>query len=138
MLVLRCLTRQRVAVGRAGEYDLQPGYYLYVGSAFGPGGLRARLERHARLEKRLRWHIDYLRAVLHFEEAWYTVSDRQVECDWAAQLAAIRGITTPFAGLGASDCRCFSHLFYLARSPSRRGFSARTTERIYRWRPKLD
>ena len=37
------------------------GTYLYVGSAKGPGGLRARIKRHLRRHgKKLFWHIDYL------------------------------------------------------------------------------
>ncbi|GAB6148764.1 GIY-YIG nuclease family protein [Stetteria hydrogenophila] len=39
---------------------LPPGVYLYVGSAGGPGGLRARIQRHARRGKRLWWHVDWL------------------------------------------------------------------------------
>src|SRR3974390_3854318 len=39
---------------------LGPGHYLYCGSAQGPGGLRARLSRHMRRGKTVRWHIDRL------------------------------------------------------------------------------
>lgn len=36
------------------------GIYLYIGSAGGPGGLRARIRRHLRKRKRVWWHIDWL------------------------------------------------------------------------------
>ncbi len=39
---------------------LFPGVYVYVGSAGGPGGLRARVTRHFRRYKKVRWHIDRL------------------------------------------------------------------------------
>jgi Uri superfamily endonuclease len=33
-------------VGKFGAYRFPQGDYVYVGSAFGPGGLRARITRH--------------------------------------------------------------------------------------------
>jgi Uri superfamily endonuclease len=38
-----------IRVGRLGDLRLQPGFYVYVGSALGPGGVRARLAHHMRL-----------------------------------------------------------------------------------------
>ena len=35
-------------VGNLGEFNLPHGDYVYLGSAFNPGGLRARLGRHIR------------------------------------------------------------------------------------------
>ena len=42
VLVLRCSSNRTIRVGCLGSIRLRPGYYLYVGSGFGPGGLRAR------------------------------------------------------------------------------------------------
>jgi hypothetical protein len=39
---------------------LPTGHYLYCGSAKGPGGLKARLSRHMRRGKSVRWHVDQL------------------------------------------------------------------------------
>ena len=64
-LVLSASACQKFAVGRLGTLTVEPGFYLYVGSAFGPGGLAARVGRHCRREKTCRWHVDYLRAVTH-------------------------------------------------------------------------
>ena len=36
---------------------LPAGRYLYCGSAKGPGGLKARLSRHMRHGKSVRWHL---------------------------------------------------------------------------------
>lgn len=43
-----------------GRWSLSEGYYVYVGSAGGPGGLASRLVRHFRRVKRVHWHIDRL------------------------------------------------------------------------------
>lgn len=39
---------------------INPGLYIYVGSAGGRGGLRARLLRHASRSKKPYWHLDWL------------------------------------------------------------------------------
>ena len=51
---------QQLRIGALGVFDFPPGWYVYIGSAFGPGGITARVTRHARAAKRLHWHIDYL------------------------------------------------------------------------------
>ncbi len=43
-----------------GSRTLAPGRHAYCGSAYGPGGLRARLRRHLKREKARRWHVDHL------------------------------------------------------------------------------
>jgi len=58
-LVLRFSKRLEIIVGKLGVLSVQAGYYVYVGSALGPGGLAARVGRHCRREKALRWHVDY-------------------------------------------------------------------------------
>ena len=52
MLVLQSMHEQSILVGRLGTLDVHPGTYVYVGSAFGPGGLRARTNRHASANKK--------------------------------------------------------------------------------------
>jgi len=63
VLVLRLSRATTLRVGRLGEFDFPCGLYLYVDSAQGTGGLRARLTRHWRAHKPLHWHVDYLREV---------------------------------------------------------------------------
>lgn len=84
------------------------GGYCYVGSAMGPGGISARVGRHLRERKVLKWHIDHITASPSFDPvAVYATSD-PVECFVASSLArSHRGIP----GFGCSDCRCASHLF---------------------------
>lgn len=104
-----------VRVGALDDIDIGPGYLVYVGSAFGPGGIRARIERHARSDKRLHWHIDYLGEYLSLEEALFTTAPERMEHAWAEALARLLEIAAP--RFGASDCRCDSHLFYSKHRP---------------------
>jgi Uri superfamily endonuclease len=41
---------------------LRHGYYLYLGSALGLGGLRTRIADRQKPSLRPHWHFDYLRA----------------------------------------------------------------------------
>jgi Uri superfamily endonuclease len=91
---------------------LTAGRYLYVGSACGPGGIRARCARHLRPKPR-RWHVD-----------WLTESARTIaalalpggdECAVVDMLRRRPGFSLPVAGFGSSDCRlCPAHLLRLA------------------------
>jgi len=128
-LVLAAAKRKRISVGRFGTLDVRPGFYVYVGSALGPGGLAARIGRHARQEKTLRWHVDYLRAVTDLVEVWFSPGRRRRECSWAGRLARMPGARTPMRGFGASDCGCRSHLFWFEDRP------VPTIAGIEVWRP---
>ena len=49
----------KTRVGKLGSLYFKKGYYLYVGSA--KRGLEARIKRHLRKDKKIFWHIDYLK-----------------------------------------------------------------------------
>jgi Uri superfamily endonuclease len=110
-LILRCSTARRVRIGRLGELQLRPGHYIYVGSAFGPGGLRARIGHHQSAVQRPHWHIDYLRNHARLESILYRCGAR-VEHEWAARIATMRGAAVPVLGFGSSDCECVAHLYW--------------------------
>lgn len=96
---------------RRGQAALAPGRYLYLGSARGPGGLRARIRRHLRADKRPHWHVDRLTAAARVAAvlAW----PEGGECRWCAAIRA-RGAEVPLPGFGSSDCRrCPAHLLRL-------------------------
>lgn len=91
---------------------LAPGAYFYCGSARGPGGLAARVDRHLRREKSIRWHIDHLTTAGRVKGVW--VDETGDECALARGLSHL---PTPLPGFGASDCRtCRSHLFQSGES----------------------
>lgn len=111
VLWLRIATSLMLQVGRLGTFEWSPGFYAYVGSAHGPGGLRARLRRHLRTEKTRHWHIDALTTTVPVNGLWFVESLERLECRWVAQFAAQEGVIMPVAGFGASDCACDTHLF---------------------------
>ena len=61
VLIVSVTQMKRLEIGRLGTFDVVPGFYAYVGSAFGAGGLRTRMARGGKDEKLLRV------PVLHFE-----------------------------------------------------------------------
>lgn len=117
VLVMHVPVPFSLLAGRLGERVLENGWYLYVGSAFGPGGLAARCGRHARTDKPMHWHIDYLREHSVLSEVWYRGGPHRLEHAWADILAVWKGNRVAWPGFGASDCRCPSHLWYRRARP---------------------
>ena len=116
-LILRCDHAQTITVGKLGDMRLRAGWYVYCGSAFGPGGVSARLRHHYRIASNPRWHLDYLRACCEPVEHWTTNDDANREHDWTAVLSALPGFSEPMTGFGSSDCRCATHLLFSAQRP---------------------
>lgn len=113
-LYIRVRRPCRVGAGRLAPAWLVAGWYVYTGSA--RRGLRARIARHLRHDKRRRWHVDWLLTRAAAEVA-HVVVDGRPEC----RLNRIAGGSAPIPGFGAGDCRagCGSHLRYLgARRPA--------------------
>lgn len=124
-LVLRSSSGLETLVGRLGILHVQPGFYIYVGSAFGPGGLARRVGRHAKPEKKCRWHIDYLTAAAVLDVIWYTTDTLRRECQWADVVRRMPGAVVPLEGFGSSDCRGRTHLVFFPKRPSLRSFRQR-------------
>jgi Uri superfamily endonuclease len=125
-----CVTApQSVTVGRLGTMAVRPGVYAYVGSAFGSGGVRARVRRHWSGTATPHWHIDYLRPAGGLDRVWHTYDAERRECSWAHALQALPKARTPLVGFGASDCCCASHLLAWAGAPSLAAFRERLLER---------
>lgn len=104
-LVIEVSRPVEVTVGALGRQRFPAGIYVYTGSA--ARNLEARIERHLRREKTLRWHIDYLLAEPDVRIVEVRRSARP-ECELNARTAG----SIPVPGFGASDCRngCGSHL----------------------------
>ncbi|NLX35950.1 MAG: GIY-YIG nuclease family protein [Chloroflexi bacterium] len=109
VLVMQAHTTLTARVGALGLCTLPAGWLLYVGSAL--GGLAPRLERHARRDKALHWHIDHVLQAATLVEAWCHPSPSRLECAWAHMVAAWPGIARSTRPIGASDCACHTHLF---------------------------
>lgn len=106
-----------LTVGRLGTHHFRRGWYLYCGSAFGPGGLRARLKHHLGVSEKKHWHVDYLKTRAQVRSVWFCLGANQ-EHRWSRGLAGIVEARYPLAGFGASDCDCCSHLIYFPGRPA--------------------
>ncbi len=113
----------------AGIIDLArphtPGFYIYIGSAVGPGGVKARIAHHQKLQQRPHWHIDYLRKHADITAIWSSYDAEIREHQWAHCCAADPEISSPMKGFGSSDCRCHSHLFFRSVPPDYMTFQHR-------------
>jgi Uri superfamily endonuclease len=92
-----------------GPHQFAPGRYVYAGSAYGPGGLRARVGRHFRESKAIRWHVDQLTCRAGTLQA--VLIEGGSECEIVTTLTATGEFHIPLKGFGSTDCgRCRSHL----------------------------
>lgn len=98
-----------IPIGKLGQFNFQQGYYVYVGSA--KRNITARIDRHLRIDKKMRWHIDYLRPYLTVESV-QSFPEEDGECKLYQHLKRTHHASTPVKGFGSSDCKCDSHLFY--------------------------
>lgn len=107
VLVASLSEDKEIEVGKLGKIGFSEGAYAYVGSAL--NGLRVRVERHLRKDKKLYWHIDYLLVEAQVEDIIYAEDEVGIEC----KIAEILDNSFPWVeGFGSSDCRCKSHLFF--------------------------
>jgi Uri superfamily endonuclease len=132
LIALDCSSE--IIIGRLGKFRFPAGFYLYVGSALGPGGLARRVARHLRAEKRLHWHVDYLldARCARVVEVWTAESATRRECDWARAAMQLPGATIIAPRLGASDCQCAAHLSFTT-APNWAAFAALVGDHVQRW-----
>ncbi len=116
LVVLAGLIHASWNIGRLGDLVVQPGCYVYVGSAMGSGGLAARVGRHVRTDHCTHWHIDYLRRAARVDAIVYAAGEDR-ECAWADVALRAPGAVIPLRGFGSSDCGCPAHLVYTPERP---------------------
>ncbi len=111
-LILQLDKDLSLEIGRIGRHEFHAGIYIYLGSARGPGGLRARLNRHIRGDGKTHWHIDHLRKITRLLGVFWTLDPKIHECDWRVDVNELPGASIPVPGFGASDCSagCPAHL----------------------------
>ena len=106
-----------ITIGKLGRYKFPFGAYVYVGSAFGSGGLRSRINRHIYGSGNIHWHIDTLLKYAKVRAFFYLIDIKKYECKWAQALTEVTGTTYPVPGFGSSDCtRCHAHLISFTHS----------------------
>ncbi|MFN2291050.1 MAG: DUF123 domain-containing protein [Anaerolineae bacterium] len=127
VLALSLDEAQTITIGCLGRFQMPAGWYLYIGSARGPGGLAGRLRRHRRRlgpGKRAHWHIDYLREQATWGGAWVRHTGERLECLWAQAFRQLPGARTVVPGFGASDCGCPGHLVHVPELPDEDWFAS--------------
>lgn len=111
IMVLELKENQRIKAGKLRETEFKEGIYLYVGRA--KCGLKKRLDRHLRKDKKLFWHIDYFLRKAEVMDVWKKLNSFD-ECRIVSQIRKfLKNSGIPQKKFGASDCRCPSHLLYL-------------------------
>ncbi len=120
LMVLRCEQDVTKGIGALGERKFRKGYYVYVGSAL--KGVDARIRRHRKGKKKIRWHLDYVFPYVMKEVKVYPIlGPGRMETRLAQKLIEISEECVP--GFGSSDTELPSHFFYFPSNPiGRRDF----------------
>ncbi len=123
VLIIELTAPLEIDVATLPRAALPAGRYAYCGSAYGPGGLKARIGRHLRADKAHRWHVDRLTAAGRVVDVRAVPGGR--ECDLLARVLEAPGTSVPVPGFGSSDCRrCPAHLVALPADFDPRGLAA--------------
>ena len=117
-LVISLRKSETVRVGSLGCFSFPAGYYVYTGSA--RRGLEARIARHLRRKKKMRWHIDYLLRYGRVLEVKRHNDPDQSECELNRRTAGVPGSEIVAPQFGSSDCDCPTHLLYFRRDLAHR------------------
>jgi Uri superfamily endonuclease len=98
-----------VGAGRHKSGQLPAGTYFYAGSAYGAGGIAARIGRHFRKDKKVYWHVD--RLTLEASRLAAFIVENGNECALAEALLQSNSVAIALEGFGSTDCSsCRSHL----------------------------
>jgi Uri superfamily endonuclease len=100
-----------IRVGALGRIMFRKGSYVYVGSAM--NSLSARISRHLRKEKKIKWHIDHLlnSRFAKVKEVLEFPSQKRFECVLSRKVRQRAVSSVP--KFGCSDCKCRSHLYIM-------------------------
>lgn len=105
--------KKKIKVGRKGIFNFSKGYYVYTGSA--KRGLKGRILRHLRTDKKKFWHIDYLLPYAKIEDV--AIHLQKSECHWNNELSKSTDSRILVRGFGSSDCGCPTHLLHFQTRP---------------------
>jgi Uri superfamily endonuclease len=97
-----------IEIGKLGTFSFAPGVYVYVGSA--KKNMEKRLARHVQIDKKKRWHLDYLRPYCQITKI-ISYETSIGECGLASKFKKKGKVCVP--RFGASDCKCGGHLIFL-------------------------
>lgn len=106
---LEVVDEKTIEIGKLGNYHFEKGIYIYVGSA--KRNIISRIDRHKRVEKKKKWHFDFLRPYGTITKI-ITYENRFSECGLLEKIRKEVGGSLPIKKFGSTDCRCFSHLIH--------------------------
>jgi sugar fermentation stimulation protein A len=110
VLVIELKSKKSITVGSLGRIEFKKGFYCYVGSAIGNATIENRCKRHLKKNKKMKWHVDYLRKKAKIIGIFAIPSKKKIECEIAKEISKKADNFIP--RFGSSDCNCKSHLFY--------------------------
>jgi len=116
ILVMKLNSNKNIRVGSLGKLEFKKGFYCYVGSAIGRTTIENRCKRHLIKNKKMKWHIDYLRKEVEIVNIFAIPSRRKIECKIARKI--LKKADSFIPKFGSSDCNCKSHLFYFKNKKS--------------------
>ena len=99
-----------IRIGKKGTFRFPKGYYIYTGSA--KNGLKARVQRHLRENKKNFWHIDYLLNHASVKKVFLFLDGRTDECSLSRKMLIKLEAKVLVPKFGASDCNCPTHLVF--------------------------
>jgi Uri superfamily endonuclease len=107
----------KIKIGSLGELLFENGFYMYIGSAFGPGGLTKRIQRHLNPNKKIFWHIDYLSRNKQFKliniiEIPFSIKEECLIVNFLLENIFLKNEIKSVKNFGSSDCKCKSHLLF--------------------------
>jgi len=110
-LIIKLDKNQVIKIGELGRLDFKKGFYIYTGSAL--KGLKKRIERHRKKQKKLFWHIDYLLANKHSKilQIMAIKTKKKLECKLNKIISSLPNAKA-VKKFGCSDCKCKTHLYY--------------------------
>jgi|TARA_B100001971_G_scaffold125675_1_gene115725 Uri superfamily endonuclease len=103
-------------IGKLGSLSFLGGFYVYTGSAMGPGGISKRVSRHLKAKKKMFWHIDYVtdNPRIKVIAVFRAESKQKLECKVNKSIVLSLSASI-ISGFGSTDCQesCGGHLLFL-------------------------
>lgn len=120
-LILYLRKEQTLRIGRLGVFYFPVGWYVYVGSAHGGGGVQKRTDRHRKnnISKKKKWNIDFFRSKARLCEIWFSHASQVFECEWAHAFCKMQEAMIYAEKFGANDCYpyCETHFLQFETRP---------------------
>ncbi len=111
-LIMRIQSSTELYIGSLGRQAIDKGYYIYIGSAMGRGGIKQRVKRHLLKQKTKKWHIDYITSLPH-TKVLYVITICTLEENKEEEISQklSKKLIPYIKKFGATDKKSYTHLF---------------------------